>query len=67
MVEDFPDGPVVKNLPSKAGAWVQSLVWALRSHMPCSQNFKLKKKSKKLRWHYMRKDTFYARTLNREL
>ena len=21
---DFPDGPVVKNLPAKAGAWVQS-------------------------------------------
>ena len=48
-------------------AQVQSLVWALRSHMPCSQNFKLKKKKPQLRWYYMRKDPFYARTLNREL
>ena len=29
----FPGGPVVKNLPSNAGRWVQSLVKELRAHM----------------------------------
>ena len=24
---DFPGGPVVKNSPASAGAWVRSLVW----------------------------------------
>ena len=33
MEEDFPGGPVVKNLPRKAGDEVQSLVQELRSHM----------------------------------
>ena len=52
----------------RQGAQVQSLVWALRSHMPCSQNFKLNTHTHtQLRWYYMRKDPFYARTLNREL
>ena len=32
---DFPDGPVVKTpQESNAAAWVQSLVWELRSHRP---------------------------------
>ena len=33
---DFPDGPVVKNLPAMHGMWVRSLVEELRSHMPQS-------------------------------
>ena len=33
---NFPGGPVVKNPPSSEG--VQSWVWELRSHMPCSNN-----------------------------
>ena len=33
---DFPGGPVVKNLPSKAGMWVCSLAGELRSHTPHS-------------------------------
>ena len=30
---DFPGGPVVKNLPSKAGTWVRSLVEQLRPNV----------------------------------
>ena len=38
---DFPGGPVVKTLCfSCRGAWVQSLVQKLRSHMPLSQEKK---------------------------
>ena len=30
---DFPSGPVVKNLPSNTGDWVQTLVREIRSHI----------------------------------
>ena len=68
MADDFPDGPVVKNLPSKAGD--TGSVPGLGTKIPhaVQPKFKIKKKKKKkLRWHYMRKGLFYARTLNREL
>ena len=43
---DFLGGPVVKSLPSNAGAQSRSLVSELRSHMPrCrAKRLKLKKK-----------------------
>ena len=40
MAWDFPGDPVDSNLP-KQGAWVQSLVGELRSHMPCGVTKKL--------------------------
>ena len=42
---DFPGAPVVKTVHSQwMEAWVQSLVWELRSHMLCSSATKEKKK-----------------------
>ena len=36
MNQDFSGGPVVGNLPSSAGMWVQSLLRELRLHMLCA-------------------------------
>ena len=59
----FPSGPVdwwsspVRTLPPLQGAWVQSLVWKLRSHMLCSAPLPPKKffKGKKLNENFKRK------------
>lgn len=45
---DFSGGPVVRLHVSNAGAWVRSLVWALRSYMPWGMAKKLGKKKKTL-------------------
>ena len=40
---DFPGGLVINTLRSTTGAWVQSLVGELRSHMlQCGQKIKIK-------------------------
>ena len=44
-VHEFPGGPVVRTHAFTAGAWIQSLVLELRSHMPrCSKKKKTKNK-----------------------
>ena len=47
---DLSGGPVVRLHVSNAGAWVQSLVWALRSYLPWGMAKKLGKKKKKTLW-----------------
>ena len=37
LIKDSPGGPVVKTALPVQGAWVQSLVWELRFHMPHGQ------------------------------
>ena len=46
---DFPVG-LVKTVFPEQGAWVQSLVWELRSCMP--KRGKWEKKKKKEKWHF---------------
>ena len=46
---DILDGPMFKTLSSNAGAWVQSLVSELRSHMLCSAANKHILKMKKIK------------------
>ena len=36
MNQDFSGGPMVGNLPSSAGMWVQSLIRELRFHVLCA-------------------------------